>query len=713
MLILENRHFALKLDENCVAKSLIHKATGTECLDTQNLMPMFSVTEPRPYNNEIKLAHPNKKMTFCANRVRREGNRLIVGFELIGFEAVVEVKEADDYIGFSLVDFIVHPEDFEGLSMSPPPVCEFRTLQLPVKSRERFGELLNVLLDDEVAVNVLGAHHFARIDAEKRNGFYIMSADSLSEIKLKNVPAALVVCSPDKLLDCIDSVECDYDLPRGVKSRRSGKLNSSSYWVSDITPANVDQHIYYAKKFGFRMMLVYFSSFVKAYPGYSNTSVFEYNENYPCGIEDLKNVLKKIKDAGIVPGLHLLHTHIGINSSYVTPVADHRLNLTRHFTLAEGIGVSDTEIFVEQNPEGTVMFPDCRVLQFGGELISYENYTTEWPYRFSGCKRGHFNTKIKEHALGTIGGILDISEYTATSVYLDQKTSLQDEIAEKYVPLFDSGFEFIYYDGSEGVSAPFEINVPYAQYRIYRKLKKAPLYCEGAAKAHFSWHMLSGGNAFDVFPADVFKEKIVKHPLEEAPRMANDFTRLNFGWWEFTDDMQADIYEFGTSKAASWDCPVSVQTNICAYKTNPRAEDIFEVMRRWEDIREKNLLTKEQKELLKDPDTEYTLLVNENGEYELTPYYRIACAEKDITAYYFERGKKNYVVFWHTRGEAKLCLDLCNCNVVVEKDIGKEKIPYDAKGNTITVTASDKKYLSTTLSKAELVSAFENAKITG
>lgn len=713
MLILENKHFKLELNENCVVQSLVHKATGEQCIDTENAMPLFSLTEPRPYNNEIKLAHPNKKMTFQANRVRREENKLIVGFELIGFEAVVEVKEADDYIAFSLVDFIIRREDFGSLSMSPPPVCEFRVVQLPVKRRERFGELLNVMWDDKVAVNVLAAHPFARIDSEMRNGFSILSADSMADIKLKNVPAALVVASPDKLLDCIDAIERDYDLPRGVESRRSGRLNTSAYWVTDVNPGNVDEHIYYAKKFGLRMMLVYFSSFVKVFPegGYTNTNVFDFNPNYPNGIEDLKTVVAKIKEAGITPGLHLLHTHIGLKSNYIYPVADHRLNLTRHFTLAKALGKDDTEVFVEQNPEGTVMFPTCRVLQFGGEFIHYESYTTEWPYRFVGCTRGHYDTIVKEHEIGTIGGILDVSEFTATSVYLDQRTSLQDEIAERYVPIFDTGFEFIYYDGSEGVNPPFEIYVPYAQYRIYRKLNKAPIFCEGAAKAHFSWHMLSGGNAFDVFPAEIFKEKIAQHPLEEAPRMANDFTRLNFGWWEFTNDMQADIYEYGTSKAASWDCPVSIQTNVPCYKTNPRSEDIFEVMARWEDVRAKKLLTPEQKKMLRDPKKEYTMLVNESGEYELVEYTRINCAEKDVTAYVFDRAGKNYVTFWHTKGEGKLALSLTASDIVLEKDIGKEKLGFDVSGKDIVVVASGKKYISTALSKDDLVRAFENAKL--
>ena len=175
--------------------------------------------------------------------------------------------------------------------------------------------------------------------------------------------------------------------------------------------------------------------------------------------------------------------------------------------------------------------PQCRILQFGGELISYESFTTERPYRFSGCVRGCRGTTPRSHPRGEIGGLLDVSEFGAGSCYIDQTTTLQDEIADKLANIWSAGFGFCYFDGSEGTNTPFEYNIPYAQYRVWKRFDPSPLFTEGAAKAHFSWHHLSGGNAFDIFPPAVFKEMIRRYPAEEAPRMREDFTRLNFGWW--------------------------------------------------------------------------------------------------------------------------------------------------------------------------------------
>lgn len=81
-IILENSQFRLVVGSDCITKSLIHKATGQECLDTGETLALFSVTQPRPLNNEIKLAYPNKRTAFQANHIRQEDNRLIVGFEI-------------------------------------------------------------------------------------------------------------------------------------------------------------------------------------------------------------------------------------------------------------------------------------------------------------------------------------------------------------------------------------------------------------------------------------------------------------------------------------------------------------------------------------------------------------------------------------------------------------------------------------------------------
>lgn len=719
-IVLESRDFRLVIGEDAVAKSLLVKATGEECLALGEEMALFSVTQERPFNNEVKLAHPNKRTTYQANRLRQQGNQLIVNFEIVPVEAVIEVKQTEAYIAFTLVGFNVQPEHYDNLKMDKPPVAELRLIQLPVKNRAHFGEWLNVSWDEQAAVNVLSVSPYGIVDSERRRGYRVMSADVRRSLKLKNCTAVLIAAPAGQLMENIDQLEHDYGMPLGVESRRASKINASAYHSTNVTPLNVDEHIKYAKMGGFRMMLIYYTSMFKEKDGYILNGNYDYRDEYPNGAEDLKKMLAHIKGNGITPGIHFLQTHIGLESRYVTPVADHRLNLTRQFMLARPLGTEDTVIYVESNPEGTVMDEACRVLKFGGELISYEAYTTEYPYCFTGCRRGHFNTNVTEHPIGEIGGILDISEFGAISVYIDQNTSLQDEIAQKLGEIYDCGFEFVYFDGSEGTNAPFEVHVPNAQYRVYKRFSKKPIYTEGAAKAHFSWHFLSGGNAFDVFKPPIFKAMIDKFPMEEAPRMREDFTRLNFGWWGYwkpgespdaEPGTQPDMIEYGSSRSIAWDCPVTMLTDLEKYENHPRTKDNLEVMKRWEDIRESGWLTPEQKDMLRRPGQEYILLVNEEKQFELVPYRQITDDQPGLRAFMFERQGARWVVYWHTFGEGTLALPMKAQDIEVRDALYEDALSIDEAEDGVRLPIGGRRYLKTARSEAEVLAAFEKARL--
>ena len=623
--VVENARFRLEVGADAQVKSLRLKAGGEECVWAGEGVPLFSVTQERPFNNEIKLIHPHRRTTYPANRLRREGDRLVVGFELAPYEAVVELKATDAYVEFRLVDFLVDKEDYDYLKMETPPVASFRVLQLPVRNRANFGDWLNASWDEKTAIGVVGTSPYPDIGHERRQGFRILTADLIRGLKLKGASAALIAANGrEDFLDCMDALERDFDLPRGVASRRSDAVNAFIYHVSGrVTPANVDRHIAWAKRGGFGYMTFNAGDFTKAAGSWSLNGDYDWREDYPRGAEDVKAVLAKVKAAGISPGLHFLHTHIGMRSRYVTPVADPRLNKTRRFTLAAPLGetTNETEIAVFEPTEGTTLFPACRVLQFGGELVTYESYTTAPPYRFLGVKRGAWQTRVQAHPRGETGGILDMSEYgQPASCYVDQLSDLQDEVSAKIARIYDCGFEYAYFDGSEGVQPPFNFHVANAQYRQWKLFGKEPLFAEGAAKSHFGWHMLSGANAFDVFPPEVFKQNLVKFPVAQAPLSWQDMTRVNFGWWCYYPSTRKgggtrpDHWHYACGQCLAWDCPATVLVNVDVLDGDKaNAEACFEVMRRWETARRERLLTAGQKALLRDPKREFRLELDAAG----------------------------------------------------------------------------------------------------
>lgn len=709
-IIIENSLFRLTVGEDCIAQSLICKANGEECLAKGAKLPLFSVTQERPFNNEVKLSTLCKRTTYPANALRREGDNLIVGFSVVPYEAVVQVQETEYYVNFTLDSFIVHPTDYGNLRMDKPPAAEFCLLQLPVADRENFGQWLNVSWDENTAVNVLASHAKTLIDAEKREGYRVLNATVRRDICLQGPGAALIVAPKEQLLDCVAKVEEDFDLPRGVESRRSSYVNQSIYYTWELYPDTVEEHIRYCKAGGYKLMQVYFTSIFKSSQCYGLCGDYDYNDHYPNGAEDLKKVLTRLREEGIIPGLHLLQPHIGLKSRYVTPVADHRLHLIQHYTLAKPLNKEDTTIYVEQDTATAPMADKRRVLQFGGELITYESRTKDRPYCFTGCVRGAYDTTIQEHPLGQIGGVLDVSEYSAVSAYLDQNTSLADEVSQKLADTYNLGFGFVYFDGSEGTNLPYAYHIPNAQYSVYKKLQSAPLFCEGAAKAHFSWHMLSGANAFDIFRPEVFKEMIGVHPIPEAIEMKKDFTRVNFGWWQFWGGTgtQADQFAYSSAKAAAWDCPATMISDRKFFGENPRLYDILEVLRRWEDARTSGFFTTEQKEEMKNLEQEHILLINEQKEYELQPYFRVE-QDSPITAYTFSRNGESWAVYWHRTGEGALKLPVDSGEIELFEELWQSPVSLE-KGAAI-LPAGKVRYVKTALPAQKLVELFQKAEL--
>lgn len=706
-IIIENQFTKLVIGSDCIAKSLVYKATGEELLVPEEEIALFSVSQARPHNNEVKLAHMNKYTTYQANRIRQEGGKLIVGFEEIPYEAVVSFRVADSYITFTLEGFYVDGQDYAQVYRSSLPAVAFRLLQLPLMHREKFGEWLNIVSDEEVSACVIAPMVETLVDSEKRAKCRILYAEAKNEIKLFGTTAALMVCPSKNFMDSMDIFEQDFDLPRGVASRRDERTYQSIFRVPFLTPENVDTYIACAKAGGFRNMMIYYYSMFREEPPYNYCGDYDYLDSYPNGDEDLKTILDKIKAAGINPGFHFLHTFAGIKSRYVTPVPDHRLLLSKHFTLARPISESDTTIYVEETPTACPTAENYRVLRFGKELIAYERFSTEKPWRFEGCTRGLWDTTAYAQEAGLIGGLVDFATSNASALMVDQESDLQDEIVDKLARIYNLGFTFNYFDGAEGTNRPFEYYVPKAQMKLYQRLKEAPIFNEGAAKSHFSWHIISGGNAFDFFPNPVFKEKLVEFPFREAKQLQADHTRVNFGWWNYNAEVQPDMYEFGTSRAAAWNCPVTVTVAKTELLTiNARTKDNFEVLRRWEDVRAKKWLTEEQKEALRDPKQEHTLLINEQGEYELLPYELIDCGAEGVRAFYFERKGKSYVTFWHESGKADMELNL-PADAILEDDLGKNVVSLTA--GKATVTAENKRYLSANISKEELCKAFAEA----
>ena len=717
-IVLENAEMRLLIGPNATARSLMHKPTGQECLATNTGATMFNLTQYRPYDNELQLAYPAKITQFPADHVRRDGDRLIASFALVGYEAAIGVKITDAYIAFRLESLT-----FNGYTpirpKRPHPIDETVFVQLPVRSRKNFGEWLNVMWDEDVAVNLLATSLETQIEAQPRDEYQLFQAGTVGKVRLLGAGAALIATRTPQLLNRIASVEEDFDLPRGVESRRSKEYRYSYYGTGEMTPQDVDRQVKFAKMGGFRTMLIRTNAFSKTW------GHLPWLPEYPRGMADLQEVTSKIRDAGIIPGLHVYHTMAGTSDAYVTPKPDPRLSLQQTYTLAEDIDATATVVPVEENPQLCPIAGEMRILRVQNELIRYERYTSAAPYRFEGCERGLFGTHAAPQEVSSRVGLLNM--YNPDNVRFSEDTSIQAEVAERLQGIYEqAGFKFIYFDGSEQLSGPYWYTVPRAQKLVWDGLQPKPLLGEGSCKSHFSWHMLTRGNAFDTAKPEEIKAAIRAYPATEIHRVVKDFTSINFGWigyWPPSDETigtQPDMLEYVSSVAAAWDCPISLDRagaskNILAgLEAHPRTSDNMEVIRRWEDVRAQAWLTKEQKMSLRNLEQEHTLLVDEDGNFVLVPCDQIdnvAGTKAPGRAFLFERNGDIWVAYWHTSGEGFLELPLAAKQVSMMRELGK---PLAVKGSSkqARLPLGERRYLQFhNLTRQQVIGAFQSAKI--
>lgn len=711
---LENEEIRLVIGAEGWARSLVHKPSGQECLASHAREPMFVLTQYRPYDNELQLSYPAKIKHYPAEHIRREGNNLVVDFALVGYEGVVAINVTRDYIAFRLQSLV-----FKGYTRLRPkrktPIDEALFVQLPVRDREQLGEWLNVAWDDDVAINLLATDHHAQMDAQSRHGYRLFQAGTVREVKLEGVGAALIVTAPSRLLDRIAQVEKDFNLPRGVESRRRKEARYSYYEILKITPEDADRHVRFARMGGFRTVEILYRAFSKC-------GHFNFLPEYPNGIEDLRAITGKIRAAGMIPGIHIHYNKVDKADPYVTPLPDPRLNVSRIFTLAKPLDTQSRNIAVEENPRLCRMDDGRRFLRIASELIEYEGFTTTRPYEFHGCRRGALGTPLASCEAGAKIGQLDVDDETSV-VRITQDTDMQQDVARHLAKIYqEAGFRFLYYDGAEDVPPPYWFTVSRAQSIVYNECKPAALWGEGACKSHFSWHILTRGNAFDVFEPEVMKAAVRAYPAAEVPRLAKDFTRINFGWigyWapnEQTIGTQPDMLEYVTSRAAAWDCPVSLVGDLPALEAHPRTPDNLEVIKRWEDVRAEEWLNPDQKRTLKDLSQEHTLLINERGDFELVPYEQIQNvgeSDRPGRAFVFDRAGVTFVVFWHTSGEGEIEVPLRGNRMRLMRELGKP-LKFESGKQSVRLPLSRKMYLECAgVSRQQAIAAFQNARIIG
>jgi hypothetical protein len=714
--VLETDDLRLEVSAKGLVKSLRTRRTGAEYAfqTDRNPAPFACVyrgawhrdSQERYLEHEPPLYYGNH---FPATAAALEGDRLTLRFDGAGITAAYRVTSRPGYLAFEL------------LSIAGGQIDRIDLVSLRVPRFPNLGRWIDVAWDDRFAICLCGGNirTTAALKDDGDRGIE-MRAIASREVALEGTIAVLFGCTDprEKFLDAMEVVERDLGMPAGARNRRSPSQAYSYLWANP-TPADVDRWIAITKRCGLRTLLLSYSAFTQG------AGHFRFNDSYPRGITDLKDVTDRIRAAGLEVGIHLHYSKADRTDPYVTPVPDNRLHAVRSFTVAEAIDASAAEVPVQENPAASELADGRRILKAGKELIAYRDYTTQPPYRFTGCERNHLGTAASAHGAGETAKLLDVDDWVKF-IRFDQDTDIQDEAARRIAEILNATgpWKMVYFDGAEDVHPPFWYHVASAQHRVYRLLHPAPPVCEAAMNSHFGWHFITRGNAYDL-PRGHIKAFCRQISCREAPVRAMDFTRINFGWvFEMDPDMGPDVLEYVMSRGAAWDCPFSLRLSLDEAAAHPRADDCFDAVRTWEGLRITGKLPAAQLAALRIPqrewlhvktwtavfnpswvqrwksgfaDAEHHLLIDEKGEPELMRALELvpSIVNGQVKAFVFQRPARpdeGWALVWAKKGELRLALLVAPGRVQVMKAIGTP-LPVEAGEGGVVLTISGRLYL--------------------
>ncbi|MHB8901644.1 MAG: hypothetical protein ACYC6Y_23060, partial [Thermoguttaceae bacterium] len=580
-LVFETASMRLSLGEDATIRSLTSKPQGVEYVSATERIPMakayrgghFERGSHAKYGDVTQPWVYSGGQTAAASHAAREGNILRVAFDDAETAVTYRVTVRPQYVAFEL------------LEVSGPPVDRIDLLCLKLVGLPDCGAWVNLAFGPQFGVCLCAGNVKTNAELVPSDRGTLLRAVAERQVGLEGTVAVLFGCSEpsDRFLDVMATVERDFHMPAGAENRRHPDLRLSYLWAKQPTPENIDQYVSLAKRGGFRTILFSYTAFS------TGAGHYEWNGAYPHGIDDLRKVTDAIRDAGLKTGLHIHYSKAHKSDPYVTPVPDSRLHHIRRFTLSEDVDAETDTLPIDEDPVGCTLDDDRRLVQVGNELVAYKSYRAESPFAFLGCGRGQLGTLALAHRRGDRVGLLDVDTWPAF-VRFDQDTDIQDEVARRIAEIYakTGPYDMVYFDGAEDVHWPFWYHVASAQQRVYRCLKPPPPVCESALYSHFSWHMITRSNAYDVVaPAGGMKDFCRLMPCPTAAERAKDFSRIDFGWLGRFGEKAAgpDVWEYVASRAAAWDCPLSLHVALPEVSSNPRWQDCLDVIRVWEDAR--------------------------------------------------------------------------------------------------------------------------------
>jgi hypothetical protein len=548
-----------------ISKSLAEKKTGHEFLKS----------------NEIPFAAIKKQgKIFTSSHVRRNGDLLRVEFGQSGVQADFKITGRPDCIVFQLVH--LHGDGVE----------EARLTQLRLAPLENAGHLLTARWNERFTVYLAGLSD--RVETRLGEN-ELIQASVYPEFGMEGESVAIIAVPTPQFLTTVQAVERTFRIPSSILGSQWAKRSTDireSYLFTDLTEANVDETIRYAKLAGFKYILIYSGTWASTLGSYPIN-----NRSFPGGEKGLKAVIDKCHAAGLKVGMHMLTSFVGKNDSLVHPVPDPGLLKDAEAILALELDEKAQEIAATTGladfPAEQAYYGTAKAgldLVIDDEIIHYQAISDHGSTRFLKCSRGYAGTKAMLHKAGA--KITHLAERYG-SYLADLRTPLKDKISDRVAGLINRcGFDMIYFDGGEVNSAngPAWYWVGQQQIAIWQRVKR-DLLVQGSGMTPWTWHFFGRGTSDD-FAAVATKQYLDYHKIPDSwQSYTKSFMPAELGWWGFlaaAPDHPAttpDEVEYYAVRMLALDAPVSLETNLQALKENGRTDEMLKLLDEFEKMR--------------------------------------------------------------------------------------------------------------------------------
>jgi len=431
-------------------------------------------------------------------------------------------------------------------------------------------------------------------------------------------------------LKTIGAIEIAEGLPHPMIDGEWVKTNRNAaavYLITSFTESNVDDAIELTKRAGLKYLYHYGKTF-------ESWGHFElYKEEFPNGIEGLKNCVEKAAAQGIKMGTHCLSNFITTNDPYVTPIPDKRLAKVGSSILVGDIDEKATVITI-QSPDffNQMKNNNLKTVLIDEELIRYGSVSEESPWQLLDCQRGAFETKPMNHKSGDkISKLLD----HAYKVFLTN-ADLTKEMSKTLADLYNqTGLRQISFDGLEGnrstgLGTYGESLMPYVWYTNLSDELKNHLIIDASRTTHFFWHIYSRMNWGEPWYAG-FRESQTEYRFNNQAYFKRNFMPGMLGWFKMTAETSIEDMEWMLAKSAGYDAGYALVADLSAVNQNGNSEKILELIGDWEKLRISNSFTEAQKEMMRNSTKEFSIKKINDSEWNWQELYsKILTHEKKV-----------------------------------------------------------------------------------